>query len=195
MRPRTKLSTTIALVAVLAVGFGALGAASAQQSPNGSAAAEAAADPGAFDVQYSAPFICGWLPPVPPQDDQHAKPGDYATAIDIHNYTRTWIKGSKRVAIHYRMGTPAPPLVPWFRFRIAPLRVLQVDCTDIWAMAGLPPGTFVKGAVHIGLEQELPMAGIYTNQTHVDPLAGPDPGAGTSVDVEHILPFSRGAVG
>ncbi len=155
----------------------------------------ALANPKTRPVQYSAPFVCGWLPPVPPDLDQHLKPGDYATAINIHNHLDNNVGVSKRVALHYRMGTPAPPVVSFSNTVIRTRAVLEIDCVDIWAMAGLPPGSFVKGAVHIGLDTRLPVAAIYTSQTHDDPNAGPGPAAGHSIDVEIIEPFTGAPVG
>ncbi len=141
-------------------------------------------------VQYSIKFVCGWLPPVPPQDDQFLKPGDYATAINIHNpNTSGVVRGAKRVALHYRMGTTPPPVITNFAFTVANRRVLEIDCQDIWFMAGVPSGTFLKGMVHVGLDEELPIAAVYTSQTHNNDLTGPDPGAGHSIDVEYVKPF------
>lgn len=150
----------------------------------------ALANPKTRPVQYSAPFVCGWLPPVPPDLDQHLKPGDYATSISIDNHTGTNVFGSKRVHLQYRMGTPPPPVVPSVNLSVVKNRVLEIDCIDIWGMAGVPPGSFIKGAVHIGLGQQLPVAATYAVQTHTDPNIGPDPGAGISIDVEHIPPLT-----
>lgn len=147
------------------------------------------ADPGTLAVQYSAPYICGWLPPVPPQDDRHAKPGDYATAINVHNPLDGPVFGSFRIALWGPPGAPAPPRFPFVNFGIARDRVVQIDCTEIWARLNLPSGTFVKGAIHIGLSTQLPVAAIYTSQTHNNPEAGPDPGAGHSIDIEQIEPY------
>lgn len=168
------------------IGIGLLVAAVA----GGSIAVALAASPSNSAVEYSAPFICGWLPPVPPDLDQHAKPGDYHTAINVHNPEASSLVGSRRVSLSRRAGSPSPAVVPFNGFGVGPHGTLQIDCVDIWAMASLPPGTFVKGAVHIGVPRQVPVAAIYTSQTHDDPNAGPGPSAGHSVDVEQILPFS-----
>ena len=152
-------------------------------------AVASAANPKFAPVQYSAPFVCGWLPPVPPQDDQHLKPGDYATAINIHNHTSVNVNGSWQMGLLYRDGGGVPPAIQFVDISVRNRRVLEIDCVEIWARAGLPPGTFFSGALFIGLDQQLPIAGIYTSQTHVDPALGPDAGAGLSIDVESILPF------
>lgn len=150
----------------------------------------AGAGPRSNPVQYSAPYACGWLPPVPPDLDQHLKPGNYATSIQIHNVTSAKVNGTKKVAFSGRMGAPTPPVNPNFSFSVARDRVLEIDCVDIWAMASLPPGTFISGSVHIGLNSQLPVTGIYTSQTHSDPNLGHDAGAGHSIDVEIIEPFT-----
>ncbi len=150
----------------------------------------AAAGPRSNPVQYSAPFVCGWLPGVPPDLDQFAKPGDYATSIEIHNVTSGKVGGSKKVALDYRMSSPPAPIAPNFSLSVARDRVLVIDCVDIWAMVGVPGGSFIKGAVHIGLNSQLPVTGIYTSQTHADPTTGADPGAGHSIDVEIIEPIA-----
>jgi hypothetical protein len=189
---RTLLVVLVALVCLLAGGMP-----TTAQAPVAVTLATDAAPlaPHAAPVQYSAPYICGWLPSVVPQEDKHAKPGDYATAINIHNPTLSNVAGSARVAVFYPPGGAAPPVFPAFAFTVYRFRVLEIDCVEIWRSLELPPGTFTKGAVHIGLQIELPMAGIYTSQTHPDPAGGPDPGAGISIDLETITPFLFGPAG
>ncbi len=58
------------------------------------------------------------------------------------------------MALHNRIGEPSPPAVPWHNFNIDGGGVIEIDCVDIWAAAGLPGGTFVTGAVHIGLDTQ-----------------------------------------
>jgi hypothetical protein len=147
------------------------------------------ANPEQNSVQYSVKFVCGWLPPVPPQDDQWLKPGDYATTINIHNHQTNTVSGGYRVALFYRIGSPSPPAVAAVPFNIFRRTVGSIDCVSIWAAAGLPPGTFVEGAVHIGLSQPLSVWAVYTSQTHNDPALGPDGGAGHSIDVEQVVPI------
>ncbi len=149
--------------------------------------------PGSFPVQYMVKFVCGIQPvPVQGQIQEMVKPGNYATAINIHNYTGGDLFGSKKVSLHYRNGTPVgqlPPILPREDMILYPRRVLEIDCPDIWRMADVPPGTFVKGMVWIGLPQPLPMAAVYPSQTNLVFFEAPDPGAGISIDVENIDPF------
>ncbi len=152
----------------------------------------AAAEPSSFPVQYMVKFTCGFLPDLPPEEGTTPlKPGNYATAINIHNYTPSGMPAAKRVALHYRMGTvpPYPPVPPAFNVWMASRRVLEVDCIDIWNMVGVPPETFLKGMVHIGMNQRLPVAAVYTAQTDLNPNTPLDAGAGISIDVEVIEPF------
>ena len=148
-----------------------------------------AANPKVAQVQYSAPFVCGWVPPDLPANHVDVKPGNYATAIDIHNHTDFGVAGSMRVALHYKLGEAWPPRIPLVNFGVANRRVLELDCADIWAAAKMEPGTFVKGAIRIGLSEPLAIAGIYTSQTHNNDESGPDAGAGHSIDVEWIPPM------
>ncbi len=141
-------------------------------------------------VQYAVKYVCGWLPPVPPDLDQWLKPGNYATSINIYNHNPNGVVGgAKRVSLQYRMGNPPPPIITNFAFTVANRRTLTIDCVDIWSMAGLPPGSFVEGTLHIGLNVELPVTAVYTSQTHDDPNLGPGAAAGHSIDVERILPL------
>lgn len=147
------------------------------------------ANPEANPVQYSVKFVCGWLPPVPPDLDQWLKPGDYATSINIHNHTTGWVTGGARVALFFRAGTPPPAATAALPFSIPRRTTATIDCVWIWAALGVPPGSFVEGAVHIGLSQPLSVWAVYTSQTHDDPNAGPGPSAGISIDVEQVFPI------
>ena len=146
--------------------------------------------PDTYPVQYFVKFVCGFVPPpgatgaeVPP-----VKPGNYATAINIDNHTRSKHIIAKRVHLHYREWTDPPSVRPYKRAVLYPWRVLEIDCMDIWALAGVQPETFVKGMVHIGTPARFPMAAVYTAQTNLkDPPL--DAGAGISIDVEQYHPF------
>ena len=157
------------------------------------AAAPATAQPEQFPVQYMVKFVCGLVPVQPPGEEGPLKPGNYATAINIHNYTFTSpIFGSTRIALHYREGVPfpsLPPLVPVKQLKLWRYRTAEIDCPSIWMRTNLPPGTFVKGMVHIGIGQLLPVVAVYTSQTVLDPAVPPDAGAGHSIDVEEVFPF------
>lgn len=190
MRNRGRWFLLAALMTVMAVIAGGATAVAFQTRDRGGVVESPdAANPEQNPVQYSVKFVCGWLPPVPPDLDQWNKPGNYATTINIHNHTTSGVTGGKRVALFFRMGTPAPPLVPAFGFSIPLRRTLAIDCVDIWGMAGLPPGSFVEGALHIGLNQPLSVWSVYTAQSHNDPNAGPEVGAGISIDVEQVFPI------
>ncbi len=141
-------------------------------------------------VQYAVKFVCGWLPPNPPSDDEYLKPGNYATAINIYNpNTSGVVRGAMRVSLHYRQFDPVPPIITNRAITVANRRTREIDCQDIWYMTNAPSGLFLKGMLHVGLDEELPLAAVYTSQTHNNDLTGPDPGAGHSIDVEYVKPF------
>ena len=188
MRLRGKWLLFASIVAVMALVAGGATAVAFQTRDGDKEIEEldAASNPAVYPVQYSVKFVCGFV-----QDDTQAgvKPGNYATAINIHNHVPRIVQGGKRVALHYRMGTTAPPIQTPFGFTIRSLRVLEVDCIDIWAMVGVPPHTYLKGMMHIGLGEPLPVTAVYTAQTTLDPLLPPNSGAGISIDVEQIVPI------
>ena len=147
-----------------------------------------AASPHLAPVQYMVKFVCGYVAYQPTGEEPPVKPGNYATAINIDNYTTDRQIITKRVHVHYREGQPVPPVFAHKSAVIYPWRVLEIDCTDIWALTGTNPGTFLKGMVHIGTGIKLPVAAVYTAQTNITNQA-PDAGAGISIDVEQYDPF------
>ena len=152
--------------------------------------------PNDLPIQHMVKFVCGYVaPPGDTQEPPPVKPGDYATAINIHNYTPDHLRIQKRVALHYREGTQLPP-VPKPQWAVAyRFRVLEIDCVDIWNLIPAPFGTFVKGTVHIGIAApagadippELPVAAVYTVMQDIDGDHVPEFG-GQSIDVEYIQP-------
>ena len=146
--------------------------------------------PNNFAVQYMVKFVCGFVPPPDPAGGEPppVKPGDYATAINIHNYTYENVRIQKRVALHMREGTAPPPIPPPQWATMYKLRVLEIDCVDIWNLTQAPYGTFVKGMVHIGTPFEVPVAAVYTVLQDIDGDHVPEFG-GQSVDVEYVKPL------
>ena len=99
------------------------------------------------------------------------------------------VLASMRVTLHYREGAPLPAVIPVFTSKVYRYRTLEVDCPEIWRMIQFNPGSFVKGMLHLGLPQSLPVTAVYTSQTFLGPGAALDPGAGISIDVENVKPF------
>ena len=139
-------------------------------------------------VQYMVKFVCGYVAYQPTGEEPPVKPGSYATAINIDNYSTDRQIITKRVHVHYREDQPVPPVFAHKTAVIYPWRVLEIDCTDIWILTETAPGTFLKGMVHIGTGIKLPVAAVYTAQTNVTNEA-PTAGAGISIDVEQYAPF------
>lgn len=164
---------TLTIAGLLALAAGPAGATNPANSP----------------VQYFVKYVCGFVPTNPPGEEGPVKPGNYATAINIQNHTPASIFVALRLNLHYRAGSPIPPLIPHTSVKAVPLRTLEVDCPYLWTLAGLPPGTFVKGMVHLGVREPLPVAVVYTSQTYLGPGTALDAGAGISIDVEQVSPF------
>lgn len=141
-------------------------------------------------TEYYAKYVCGLFPFTGEPSQEIVKPGNYATVINVHNFTPTGLQIQKRVSLSYREQTQPPPLVPPRTATIARGRTLAIDCPDIWLITGLPPGTFIEGYVQIITPHMVPVEAVYTSEA-VDWINGgpPNPGAGISIDVETIEPF------
>ena len=198
MRTRNILLRIGALLVLFALAGTLVSAGPSGQEPARGLAesvAPAAGSPLNSPFQYSVKFVCGFVPvPGPTAEPPPVKPGDYATAINIHNYTYTNYLLAKRVAVHYREDTPPPVPIPQPRSTwIHKLRVLEIDCIDIWLMLDVQYGTFVKGMVHIGTPLAFPVAAVYTVLQDADGDHVPEFG-GQSIDVEYVPPFIHPAV-
>lgn len=190
MRNRGRWFLLAALMTVMAVIAGGATAVAFQTRDRGGVVESPdAANPEQNPVQYSVKFVCGFSHTE--EFNNGVKPGNYATAVNIHNHTTNGVNGGVRVALHYNLSEAVPPLQPAVPFTVALRRVREVDCSDIWAMVGVPPETYLKGMLHIGLSQPLSVWAVYTAQTDIDPTPElpPDPGAGISIDVEQVFPI------
>lgn len=111
---------------------------------------------------YAVKFLCGSFLPksVPPADGAEwpVKPGNYFTAINVHNPNWDAVSFQKKAVLLYRADKPAnpeEPMPPGKRFDAA-LRDdwgLEIDCSDIRnrLLGGTAPGApiFIKGWVVI----------------------------------------------
>ena len=146
-------------------------------------------EPKDMDYQWMIKFVCGF---VPTSGDglEPVVPGRYATAINIAGHQYGSFMSSRRVMLHYTPGSARPPRLPHRKAWVYRDTVLEIDCADIWAMASVAPGTFLKGVVHLGVLAPLPVIAVYTSQTNTEgPDTLPNAGAGVSVDVEYIEPW------
>ena len=130
--------------------------------------------------QYSVKFVCGCA-----GDDCKCgpvAPGKYFTAINIHNPSDKLVKFRKKVAV--ALPGEQPGHVSKFTSNaLGGDEALEIDCPDIYRLAGLPKGCFLKGFLVIQSLTELDVVAVYT-------AAGAD-GHVETLDVEYIEPRIR----
>ena len=137
---------------------------------------------------YLVKFVCGYQPISEPSEEP-VKPGYYATAINIHNYTDHTIRIWKRPALHYtELDSETPPVFPVRKFGIRPYRVLEIDCPVLWKLTETEAGVFMKGMVDITMAEQLSVVAVYT-AAGAREAASPIPESGVSIDVEYVRPL------
>lgn len=154
-------NTTRLIAALLALVVGASGGALAQT-------------PGNFI--YSVKFICGLQttapnPAVAPSEPP-VKPGNYATAVNVHNFHSTVDATLKKKAIVANPESqPKGPISGLAVDVLNPNQAEEIDCDDIVKLLGpsLPPGTFIKGFVEVQSNFQLSVTAVYTSQTCLNP--------------------------
>jgi hypothetical protein len=112
---------------------------------------------------YSVKFLCGIQPlgSVRPPSEPPVKPGNYATAINIHNFHQRLnaLFCKKAVAA---LPEDVPPGQPgnFVNLALKPDQSLEVDCSDIVKL--LPPSKepFIKGFVEIRSSQLLNVVAV-----------------------------------
>ena len=105
--------------------------------------------------QYAVKFICG-KPSLPV-----VSPGQYYTAINVHNPSTKIVKFRKKVAIalpQEKAGT----VTTFFPASLKSDEALEIDCPDILQHAEAQEDQFVKGFVVIETPSELDVIAVYT---------------------------------
>ena len=140
---------------------------------------------------YLVKFVCGYQPISEPSEEP-VKPGNYATAINIHNYTDHSVRILKRPALHYtELDAEVPPVFPVRKLSIKPYRVLEIDCPVLWKLTEIEAGVFMKGMVDITMAEQLSVVAVYT-AAGAREAASPIPESGVSIDVEYVRPLVVG---
>lgn len=127
---------------------------------------------------YAVKFVCGDFRPVPPTHPPNGveypvKPGNYYTAINLHNPNGTPIAFRKKAVLLYRADKPPAPEEPQppgklFDAKLEPDWGFEIDCPDIRnvLLGGIPPAhTFIKGWVILEVRggEPLDVTTVYTS--------------------------------
>lgn len=125
-------------------------------------------------VEYAAKFVCG-VPQIEARREA-VKPGNYATAINIHNPnpdpTQTIQFQKKAVQARPQGSDKLPPSLPQPEMLPSDF-ALEVDCQNIRDLLGAPPSpAFIKGFVVILSPSELDVVGVYTAEPPVPATGG-----------------------
>ena len=125
---------------------------------------------------YAVKFLCGELAANPDRREGPVKPGNYATAINIHNPNPRDVKFRKKAVLLFDPTNPPlpeepKPPGPEFNATLLPNWGLDIDCNDIRTvlLAGIaPPGTdvFIKGWVVIRVPTLAPLDVVVAYTAH-----------------------------
>ena len=141
-------------------------------------------------------FICGQQLPDPQSFEPPVKPGNYATAVNVHNYHNSQqVPIRKKAVIALPEDQPPGQISQFVGLVLKPDQALEIDCEDIARLlttAGtkLPP--FIKGFVEVLSPQPLSVTGVYTAQgcNFSNPAVPPTCSGPVSVDVVPEQPFA-----
>jgi len=104
--------------------------------------------------QYAAKFVCGKN-----DEGKVVAPGEYFTAINVHNPGRETASIRKRFAVALPSEKPGP-VSGVVTERLRPGEAFEIDCPDI--ATHVPVDGFAKGFVTIESPQDLEVVGVYT---------------------------------
>ncbi len=155
---------------------------------------------------YAAKFVCGEFdkfsdPVNPAVPEGPVKPGNYQTAINVHN-PNSILVGLRKKAVLLFTGTapsdqtvfeqPKPP-GQFLGVELPPDFGLEIDCQDIRKQLlgpGAPPAPdFIKGWVVILTNAPLDIEVVFTGHGYKpDPATGITTREGFSLYVERVLP-------
>ena len=156
---------TVLLVVGLAASAGSVQAATPSPTPTKKPVPTPTPVQNAFF--YSVKFLCGLEPPPtnlhPPQEPP-VKPGNYATAINVHNFRNLNICISKKAVVAFPEFQNPGPISAFLPYRLGPDGAFEIDCTDI-ATKFFPGITlpFLEGFVEIQSTVQLNVQAAYTS--------------------------------
>ena len=119
--------------------------------------------------QYATKIICG------KSDGKVAAPGEYWTAINVHNPTAKAVKFRKKIAIALP-GERAGKVTDFFPAKLGPDEALEIDRDDMFQHIG--EAGFVKGFVIVESNVDLDVVVVYT-------AAGSD-GRVETIEIERV---------
>jgi hypothetical protein len=121
--------------------------------------------------QYAVKVVLG------PSEGDVVAPGDYWTAINVHNPTATTVTFRKKVAIALPGEQPGP-VTRFFEAKLGPDEALEIDRRDVFHHVGAD--RFLKGFVVLESPLELDVVAVYT-------AAGREGGV-TTFHLERVAP-------
>lgn len=173
-------------------------------STTGTAMAQATTPNGVYMWNYSVKFVCGRQQPIDPADttalgEPPVKPGNYATEINIHNYSYREFKLRKKLLVLVEKGEVVgrePDVVRPDPNRFAsvvltPDSATLDDCNALWKMAGgVPPAAnapLTIGYLVLLSPMDLDVDAVYTAEVgqKVAGAATEQP-TGISIDVQRV---------
>lgn len=111
-------------------------------------------------AEYAVKIVCG------APDRPAVAPGNYYTAINVHNPSTGGAKPRWKIALTLPQTVPGT-ISQFYQTELRPDQALEIDCTDIARRA--PIGArFLKGFVVIQSETELDVVGVYTVAASAD---------------------------
>src|SRR5215469_16666516 len=105
-------------------------------------------------MQYAVKFVCG------KSDGTVVAPGEYWTAINVHNPTSLPVKFKKKFAVGFPSERPGP-VSKFFDAKLEPDETFEIDRKDIFAHVNTNL-EFIKGFVIIETVVELDVVAVYT---------------------------------
>ena len=110
---------------------------------------------------YSAKFVCGRTTNTEAAAFI-AAPGQYFTAINVHNPSTGTNAGIRKRFSVGRPGEQPGPLSGFVSTPLPPARTMLIECRNIYGHLNIPVGTFIEGYVEIRSNIELDVVGVYT---------------------------------
>lgn len=110
--------------------------------------------------QYAVKIVCG-KGEVEGDMGGILAPGQYFTAVNVHNPSTKDVALRKKVAVALPNQKPGP-ISKWLEAKLGPDQAFEVDCPELYKIMGLPPGRLLKGFLVIESLAELDVVSVYT---------------------------------